>query len=127
MSAATAAATPGGGPDGELLAICLSFFMAAGNWLLLLASGGTGRIIEGLALELKAEPALAREREPPPAPAVIDFSALGLRLRLVAAVALFRVDMLGFPEDPCLGERVPKGDFGLFEAVLLLLLCLGLL
>lgn len=52
---------------------------------------------------------------------------MGLRLRLVAAVALFNVDMLGFPEDPCLGECVPKGDLGLLDAVLLLLLCFGLL
>lgn len=38
-------------------------------------------------------------------------------------MALFKVDMLGLPEEPCLGECVPNGDLGLFEAVL----CFGLL
>lgn len=48
-------------------------------------------------------------------------SPFGLRL---VAVALFSVDMLGLPEDPCFGECVPNGDFGLLEAVFE---CFGLL
>lgn len=38
-------------------------------------------------------------------------------------VAFFNVDILGLPEDPCFGEFVPNGDFGLLDA----LLCFGLL
>lgn len=51
-----------------------------------------------------------------------DLSPLGLKM-VAAVAALLSVDMLGFPEEPCLGECVPNGDFGLLEAVL----CLGLL
>jgi len=88
----------------------LSFLMATGNCPLLLAKGGTGLIMEGLAPAL--EPGVpvgigrgtARETAPEPTPPLPeeDFSDLGLRL--VAAVALLRVDILGLPEDPCLGE-----------------------
>lgn len=75
----------------------------------------------------RGRPPRGNGSEPDPLLPAEDFSAFGLRLRLVAAVALFNVDMLGFPEDPCFGECVPKGDLGLLDAVLLLLLCFGLL
>lgn len=88
----------------------LSFLMATGNCPLLLANGGTGLIMEGLAPTLDPGLLVGRGRgrgretalEPTPALAEEDFSDLGLRL--VAAVALLRVDMLGLPEDPCFGE-----------------------
>jgi len=119
LRAATAAATtPDAPPDAndemedeeEELPMDLSFLMATGNCPLLLAKGGTGLIMEGLppAIELGVPVGIlrgtARETAPEPTPPLPeeDFSDLGLRL--VAAVALLRVDMLGLPEDPCLGE-----------------------
>lgn len=71
-----------------------------------------------LANDLTKAAALSTEDEDTDDEELEDLSPLGL-----AAVALFNVDILGFPDEPCLGECVPNGDFGLFEAVL----CLGLL
>jgi len=97
---------------------------------LALANGGIGGGGGGA-------PTLAKERTRPGAPpdpedadgpddvaitADEDLSPLGLKM-VAAVAALFNVDILGFPEEPCLGECVPNGDFGLLEAVL----CFGLL
>uniref|UniRef100_A0A1B0AIG6 Uncharacterized protein n=1 Tax=Glossina pallidipes TaxID=7398 RepID=A0A1B0AIG6_GLOPL len=105
-TAAAAAAAAELTADGETVDLSL-FFKAA---IAAAAAAAATTVFEVLD-RTKAAGFNPDEDELPIAAAVEHLSPLGL-----ATVAFFKVDILGLPEELCLGECVPNGDFGLFEA-----------